>query len=157
VVTVESLDEAIEFVNAREKPLTMYVFTESRKTFERINKLTSAGGVCHNDTIMQAGGELGERERSYSGKFSWGPIFADQYFRGLIFADACDHAHYTLYNRTYFGSSSLFLSIHAVPSLPFGGVGNSGFGCYHFKYTFDTFSHYKGVLSTATGLESLNK
>ncbi len=23
-------------------------------------------------------------------------------FRGLIFADACDHAHYTLHNRTYF-------------------------------------------------------
>ena len=49
------------------------------------------------------------------------------------------------------------LSIHAVPTLPFGGVGNSGFGCYHFKYSFDTFSHYKGVLSTGTGLESLNK
>jgi hypothetical protein len=25
-----------------------------------------------------------------------------QCFRGLIFADACDYAHYTLYNRTYF-------------------------------------------------------
>ena len=25
-----------------------------------------------------------------------------QSFRGLIFADACHHAHYTLYNRTYF-------------------------------------------------------
>jgi hypothetical protein len=25
-----------------------------------------------------------------------------QSFRGLIFADAGDHAHYTLYNRTYF-------------------------------------------------------
>ena len=57
VVTVESLDEAIKFVNEREKPLTFYVFTESKKTFQRINKLTSSGGVCHNDTIMQAGGE----------------------------------------------------------------------------------------------------
>jgi hypothetical protein len=25
-----------------------------------------------------------------------------QSFRGLLFADAGDHAHYTLYNRTYF-------------------------------------------------------
>jgi hypothetical protein len=25
-----------------------------------------------------------------------------QSFRGLIFADACDHVHYTLHNRTYF-------------------------------------------------------
>ena len=63
MVTVESLNEAIDFVNAREKPLTLYVFTESRKTFERINKITSAGGVCHNDTIMQAGGEWKKRER----------------------------------------------------------------------------------------------
>ncbi|TAF10180.1 MAG: aldehyde dehydrogenase [Nostocales cyanobacterium] len=33
-----------------------------------------------------------------------------------------------------------------VPSLPFGGVGNSGIGSYHGKASFDTFSHYKSVL-----------
>ncbi len=26
-------------------------------------------------------------------------------------------------------------------NLPFGGVGNSGMGNYHGKYSFDTFSH----------------
>ena len=51
----------------------------------------------------------------------------------------------------------LFILFHPVPSLPFGGVGGSGFGTYHYKFTFDTFSHYKGVLATGTGLESLNK
>ena len=56
IITAESVDEAVKFVNEREKPLSMYVFTESRATFEKINQLTSAGGVCHNDTIMQAGG-----------------------------------------------------------------------------------------------------
>ena len=35
----------------------------------------------------------------------------------------------------------------AVPSLPFGGVGNSGIGSYHGKASFDTFSHYKSVLN----------
>lgn len=30
--------------------------------------------------------------------------------------------------------------------LPFGGVGDSGIGSYHGKYSFDTFSHYKSVL-----------
>ena len=30
--------------------------------------------------------------------------------------------------------------------LPFGGVGNSGMGSYHGKWSFDTFSHEKGVL-----------
>jgi aldehyde dehydrogenase (NAD+) len=33
-----------------------------------------------------------------------------------------------------------------VGDLPFGGVGESGMGRYHGKYSFDTFSHYKGVL-----------
>lgn len=36
-----------------------------------------------------------------------------------------------------------FLSVDA---LPFGGVGKSGMGAYHGKYSFDTFSHKKAVL-----------
>ncbi len=32
------------------------------------------------------------------------------------------------------------------PRLPFGGVGESGMGAYHGKYSFDVFSHKKGVL-----------
>ena len=51
----------------------------------------------------------------------------------------------------------LFCHCIAVKSLPFGGVGHSGFGGYHGKHTFDTFSHYKSVLSTGTKLEVLNK
>lgn len=31
--------------------------------------------------------------------------------------------------------------------MPFGGKGNSGMGSYHGKYSFDTFSHYKGILN----------
>lgn len=34
----------------------------------------------------------------------------------------------------------------AAPNLPFGGVGNSGIGHYHGKYSFDTFVHKKSVL-----------
>jgi acyl-CoA reductase-like NAD-dependent aldehyde dehydrogenase len=34
----------------------------------------------------------------------------------------------------------------SVETLPFGGVGASGYGAYHGKYTFDTFSHCKSVL-----------
>jgi len=30
--------------------------------------------------------------------------------------------------------------------LPFGGVGESGIGSYHGKYSFDTFSHSRSVL-----------
>ena len=31
-------------------------------------------------------------------------------------------------------------------NLPFGGVGNSGFGAYHGEYSFKTFSHEKSIL-----------
>jgi hypothetical protein len=34
-----------------------------------------------------------------------------------------------------------------LSSLPFGGVGDSGIGSYHGKASFDTFSHYKSVLT----------
>ncbi|MBW4605859.1 MAG: aldehyde dehydrogenase family protein [Hassallia sp. WJT32-NPBG1] len=34
-----------------------------------------------------------------------------------------------------------------VPALPFGGVGASGFGRYHGKAGFDTFSYQRGVLN----------
>lgn len=35
-------------------------------------------------------------------------------------------------------------------NLPFGGRGNSGMGAYHGKYSFDVFSHKKGVMKTPT-------
>lgn len=95
---INNVDEAIKFVNDREKPLAFYVFA-GKSTFDYINQRTSAGGVCHNDTLMHAN----------------------------------------------------------ALSLPFGGVGHSGMGAYHFKYSFQTFSHYKPVFSTGTGMEFLNQ
>ncbi|MBC1239010.1 aldehyde dehydrogenase [Nostoc sp. 2RC] len=40
-----------------------------------------------------------------------------------------------------------------VPSLPFGGVGDSGIGNYHGKASFDTFSHEKSVLQNSFWLD----
>lgn len=34
----------------------------------------------------------------------------------------------------------------ANPFLPFGGVGNSGMGRYHFRWSFETFSNIRGVV-----------
>jgi aldehyde dehydrogenase (NAD+) len=57
-----------------------------------------------------------------------------------------------LINRIRQTTSSGTLSINEVvlhtasPYLPFGGVGSSGFGAYHGKASFDTFSHYKSIL-----------
>ncbi|WP_414586236.1 aldehyde dehydrogenase [Scytonema sp. PCC 10023] len=42
---------------------------------------------------------------------------------------------------------------YAVSSLPFGGVGDSGIGNYHGKFSFDTFSHYKSVLHNSFWLD----
>lgn len=42
----------------------------------------------------------------------------------------------------------------ANPNLPFGGVGASGIGQYHGKYSFDTFSHDKSYIFKSTRLES---
>jgi aldehyde dehydrogenase (NAD+) len=43
----------------------------------------------------------------------------------------------------------------APPSLPFGGVGESGIGNYHGKYSFETFSHPRAVAYSATWTEAL--
>lgn len=40
-----------------------------------------------------------------------------------------------------------------TPALPFGGVGASGLGAYHGKYSFDTFSHDKSVLRRFFGFD----
>lgn len=42
----------------------------------------------------------------------------------------------------------------ANPKLPFGGVGPSGMGHYHGKYSFDTFTHEKSYIFKSTRLES---
>ncbi len=40
---------------------------------------------------------------------------------------------------------------HLINSdLPFGGVGNSGYGAYHGKFSFDTFTHQKSVMNKVT-------
>lgn len=41
----------------------------------------------------------------------------------------------------------------ASEKLPFGGVGNSGMGVYHGRYSLDTFSNLRGVLIQAPSME----
>jgi aldehyde dehydrogenase (NAD+) len=38
----------------------------------------------------------------------------------------------------------------ATTKMGFGGVGESGIGEYHGKYSFKTFSHYKSIVSKST-------
>ncbi|XP_046745798.1 aldehyde dehydrogenase, dimeric NADP-preferring isoform X1 [Diprion similis] len=88
VVSIANAYEAIKFINSREKPLAMYIFSKNEADVSLILENTSSGGVCVNETVLHL----------------------------------------------------------AVETLPFGGVGASGMGSYHGKYSFDTFVHKKSVL-----------
>ncbi|USQ86486.1 aldehyde dehydrogenase family protein [Streptomyces phaeoluteigriseus] len=88
IVTADGLDAAIRFINDRDKPLALYVFSESEETRARIAAETPSGGLGHGLPL----------------------------------------AHLT------------------VSDLPFGGVGESGMGNYHGRYSMETFSHRKAVL-----------
>lgn len=52
IVNVRNEDEAIDFINQREKPLALYIFTNNGKTKSNFLKNTSSGAVTINDTIM---------------------------------------------------------------------------------------------------------
>lgn len=99
VWTYRSLDEAIDFVNFRPRPLALYLFSDDRRIEDKVLTRTHCGGVTVNDTLL----------------------------------------HYT------------------QESLPFGGIGASGFGAYHGHRGFETFSHLKPVFrqSRLNGLDLL--
>ncbi|XP_027515964.1 fatty aldehyde dehydrogenase-like, partial [Corapipo altera] len=52
IVTVKSVEEAIEFINCREKPLALYVFSNNKKLIRRVISETSSGGMTANDVLM---------------------------------------------------------------------------------------------------------
>ncbi|XP_061357248.1 aldehyde dehydrogenase family 3 member F1 [Gastrolobium bilobum] len=95
VITTNKIQESIEFINSRPKPLAIYAFTKDETLKRRILSETSSGSVTFNDTLIQF---------------------------------LCD-------------------------TLPFGGVGQSGCGRYHGKYSFDTFSHEKAVMHGNLSIE----
>ena len=53
IVNVSSAQEAIYFINEREKPLTLYVFSEDTKVQNKFMNETSSGGLTSNETIFQ--------------------------------------------------------------------------------------------------------
>jgi len=55
VLEVDNLQQAIERINARPKPLALYLFSQSQRAQEEILHGTSSGGVCFNDVVMHVG------------------------------------------------------------------------------------------------------
>ena len=56
MLTVGSIDEAINFVNARPHPLALYVFSEDQKVNDQVVASTTSGGVTVNGTIFHMTG-----------------------------------------------------------------------------------------------------
>lgn len=52
MLTFSRLDEAISFVNARPKPLALYLFTTDRAAERQVLSRVSYGGGCVNDTVV---------------------------------------------------------------------------------------------------------
>lgn len=92
ILSYQAIDDAIEMIRSRKKPLALYLFTDSKVLEEKITKEVSFGGGVVNDTLI----------------------------------------HF------------------ANTRLPFGGVGHSGMGSYTGQYSFDTFSHAKGMSRKTT-------
>ena len=104
VLEYESLDEAIALVNARPKPLALYLFSSNKEKQAQVLASTSSGGVCINDTIMQVGvvtlpfGGVGESGMgNYHGKASFDTFshFKSVLKKGFLFDLKWRYAPYT--------------------------------------------------------------
>jgi coniferyl-aldehyde dehydrogenase len=57
VVRTKGTDAAIDFVNARPRPLALYAYTKDRVTAQKILDRTISGGVTINGTMLHVGQE----------------------------------------------------------------------------------------------------
>ena len=51
VMPVKDMDEALQFVQKREKPLAFYVFSGNKGTVEKVLAVSTSGGACVNETL----------------------------------------------------------------------------------------------------------
>ena len=52
ILTYEYIDEVVSFVNNREKPLALYIFSENKKNINKITTKCYYGGGCINDVVI---------------------------------------------------------------------------------------------------------
>ncbi|MEK9647995.1 MAG: aldehyde dehydrogenase family protein, partial [Gammaproteobacteria bacterium] len=78
VMTYDDLDEAIEYIERRDKPLALYVYSPDQDNIDRVLKRTSSGGVTVNGVFshylennLPFGGVNGSGMGSYHGHFGF--------------------------------------------------------------------------------------
>ncbi|CAG7816277.1 unnamed protein product [Allacma fusca] len=108
IVNVGCLEEAIQFINARPKPLALYIFARSNSKCERMLEQTSSGGACVNDVIwhnlwpgLPFGGVGDSGQGSYHGKSSFDTFSHKKsvLVRGFgYFSEKLGEARYPPYN-----------------------------------------------------------
>lgn len=71
-----------------------------------------------------------------------------------VFAEDKNFSEKILEKYSFGGGMGNDVVMHiANPRLPFGGIGNSGYGGYHGKFSFDTFTHQKSVSKRGTWID----
>lgn len=78
IIEVENMDEVIDIVSSKSKPLALYLFTQNKETVKKITSRCQFGGGCINDTIIHLAstelsfGGVGESGMgSYHGKYGF--------------------------------------------------------------------------------------
>lgn len=52
IVTYNTLDEAIAYINTKERPLALYMYSKNRANTNKVIENTRAGGTCINNNIL---------------------------------------------------------------------------------------------------------
>ncbi|HCX20800.1 MAG: aldehyde dehydrogenase family protein [Flammeovirgaceae bacterium] len=55
IMTYQNLDEVIDFINARPKPLALYLYSKSKRNKKRLLAETSSGALVFNDSVLHFG------------------------------------------------------------------------------------------------------
>jgi len=55
IMAYRDLDQVLEYINDRERPLALYVFSKDKQVQEHVLKNTLSGGVCINECVFHAG------------------------------------------------------------------------------------------------------
>ncbi|KAM4808057.1 aldehyde dehydrogenase family 3 member B1-like [Rhinophrynus dorsalis] len=78
ILTVQTLEEAIHFINRQDIPLAVYVYSDDPQVISEMMCRTSSGSFCSNDSMMQSmytnlpGGITGNSGKGiYGGKYSF--------------------------------------------------------------------------------------
>ncbi|KAI1314998.1 Aldehyde dehydrogenase [Mortierella claussenii] len=54
IIRIADIDDAIEYINSKDDPLSLYLFSTNKKLIKKVVESTRSGGVVVNDTLMQA-------------------------------------------------------------------------------------------------------